>query len=437
MVTFIIRDYPDLDHIFPLIHYFLKKKESITILNFEINLDLNSDPRIIFLNNNYKNNLNIYDVYNVKGQRFLIDWLINFLSSEKYKKVNFKNLEDIKKSNNFFNLYFLLLICFLKRTIFSSKTFFEKYIFNDKWANNIINKIDVTSLVLDDSYYFNYNRPQSFIKICKTKKINITLVPHTCHMFTRKEDIDNLKSKELKNFYPNLVVTSNKMKSVFNSCGIGFSKIKNLGSARFSQENVSFLESIYNTNAKFSKKTVIDKKLKVLYIDGAYDDKYEKKKLIEHVSKLSFIELIVKAHPRGIFLSSQLAMKEKQFKKDSFSNFSIDISTPTKILIEHSDVIIGTYSSVLIEAMLSYKKIILPRFFLKDKLNFKIFYEEHGFAEVCVDLRQVISSLYSFKKDLMIKQDVKEKTNIFIQEYVYGGNLNSSKILENYYQLIK
>ena len=41
-------------------------------------------------------------------------------------------------------------------------------------------------------------------------------------MFTRKEDIDNLKSKELKNFYPNIVVTSNKMKSVFNSCGIGF-----------------------------------------------------------------------------------------------------------------------------------------------------------------------------------------------------------------------
>ena len=49
MHTFIIRDYPDLDHIFPIMHIFLIKKKVINVLNFEINLDLDSDERIIFL----------------------------------------------------------------------------------------------------------------------------------------------------------------------------------------------------------------------------------------------------------------------------------------------------------------------------------------------------------------------------------------------------
>ena len=54
MITFIIRDYPDLDHIFPIIHYFLDKKETINIINYEINLNLDNDPRVVFLKKNIK-----------------------------------------------------------------------------------------------------------------------------------------------------------------------------------------------------------------------------------------------------------------------------------------------------------------------------------------------------------------------------------------------
>ena len=137
-----------------------------------------------------------------------------------------------------------------------------------------------------------------------------------------------------------------------------------------------------------------------------------------------------------MFLSNQLGVKEKQFKKNNFSNFSIDIVTPTKKLIEYSDIVIGTYTSVLIDAMLSYKKIILPKYFLNDE-SFDIFYEEHGFAEVCGNLKQVISFLMAFKKNEFIKQDIKDKTNKYIHDYVYGGHVNSSEMLEKYYQLIK
>ena len=78
MISFIIRDNPDLDHIFPIIYFFLKKNESINILNFEINLDLNLDPKITFLKERYPENIKIYE--NTSDKKFLfIDEYVYFL----------------------------------------------------------------------------------------------------------------------------------------------------------------------------------------------------------------------------------------------------------------------------------------------------------------------------------------------------------------------
>lgn len=104
MRTFIIRDFPDLDHIFPIMNYFLKKKNKIQILSFEVNFDLYQDIRIKYLKKNYKKNIDIKNVYSIKGERFLIDRLLNFISSENYVNINFKNFKNIKK--NFLNFFF-------------------------------------------------------------------------------------------------------------------------------------------------------------------------------------------------------------------------------------------------------------------------------------------------------------------------------------------
>tara|TARA_Y100000389_G_scaffold199178_1_gene237081 strand:+ start:57 stop:1367 length:1311 start_codon:yes stop_codon:yes gene_type:complete len=436
MTTFIIRDYPDLDHIFPIMHTFLKKNEFINILNFEINLDLSSDPRIIFLNTNFQNNIKIYEVYNIKGKRFLIDKLINFLSSQKYKKINFKNLKNIKKEMNLFNFIFSIIISFGKKIVFKSNAFYSNFLFGDKWAQNIFSSLRISSLVIDDSYYFNYHRPQSLIGIIKKKKIKITLVPHTCYMFSSHEDLENLKSKKLDNFYANIVVTSEKMKNIFNTCGINLLKIKNLGSARFSKENLDCLKLIYDENTEPKIDRHINKKIKVLYIDGSYDSNYEKNEMIKKISELNFINLVVKAHPRGIFMSKKSNSKRKNVENTDSLNFKVDTLTPTKQLIDNSDIIIGTYSSILVEAMLSYKLIILPKYFLKDKIDFKIFYENFGFAKICQNLNQVIFFLNEFQKKPQEEVN-KEKINKFVKEYVYGGEIDSSNTMDKYFDLIK
>ena len=435
MVTFVIRDFPDLDHLFPVINVFLKKKVKVNILNFEINLNLEKDPKIDYLLKNYQNNLHIYEVYNIKGKRFLIDNIIKFLSSSKFKDINFKNLKNLKKKNSIIYFFYLLVICYFKKIIFSSKSRIEKYLFNKNWAKNIFEKINITSLVIDDSYYFNFSRPRSLIEVCKLNNVKITLMPHTCHMFTRKEDIDNLKSKDLDKFYPNVIVTSDKMKKIFNNCGIDKSKIINLGSARFSSEHINLLNTIYPKKNTTEIDLNINNKIKVLYIDGSYDNTNEKINLINNVSKLNNIELVVKAHPRGMFLKNQLSSKQKKLNKNTNSNFIIDISTPTKKLIDNHDLILGTYSSILVEAMLSHKKIILPKFLLKDHIEFEIFYEEFGFAKICYNVNEVTSYINSYSKKHSDQNF--ELIEGFINEYVYGGRKNSSNILNEYYNLIK
>ena len=199
MKTFIIRDYPDLDHIFPLIKIFVEKNKKVNVLNFEINLNLDEDPRIKYLLENYGDYLNLVEIYKLKGQRIFLDKILNILASEKYKYVNFKNVNNLKNNNNLIIFYYLFFICFLKKLIFSANSFYGRLFFNHRWAENMIKKLNITSVVMDDSYYLNFSRPQSLIKACKTKGIKITIVPHTCFMFTRIEDTRNLTSKNLKN----------------------------------------------------------------------------------------------------------------------------------------------------------------------------------------------------------------------------------------------
>ena len=368
MITFIIRDYPDLDHIFPIIHYFLDKKETINIINYEINLNLDNDPRVVFLKKKYKDLFEIYEIYRIPGKRIFIDKFINFLSSKKFKEINFKTLKKIEYKNNFFNSAFLFCICIFKKIIFSSNNFFEKFIFNDIWAKNIIDYLGITSLVLDDSFYFNHSRPQSLIKNCKLKNIKITLVPHTCYMFTRSEDYQNLKVKNLKKFYPNIVVTSSKMKSYLIECGIDSSKVKNLGSARFSEENIINLNFIFGKQKENLELNNLNKKLKVLYIDGVYDENIKKKELIDAISKLKFVKLTVKAHPRGMFSPLHVENQSKLNGKGFTNFYDIDFLSPTKTLIENSDVILCTYSSILIEAMLLYKNYSQNFYLIKNQI---------------------------------------------------------------------
>lgn len=436
MKTFIIRDYPDLDHIFPLINIFVEKNKKVNVLNFEINLNLDDDPRIKYLLENYAENINLVEIYKLKGERIFLDKILNILASEKYKYVNFKNINNLKNKNNLIVFYYLFFVCFLKKLIFSANSFYGKIFFNHRWAENMIKKLNITSVVMDDSYYLNFSRPQSLIKTCITKGIKITIVPHTCFMFTRIEDTRNLRSKNLKNLYANLIVTSDKIKKIFNSCGIENEKIINLGSARFSKDNINLLEKIYGTKKGYDK-NLKKNKLNILYIDGAYDIRDKKIELIHEISQLNKFNFKVKAHPRGLFQFDKVNEKEKKFKKNKNTSFLMDISTPTKKLIEESDIIIGTYSSALIDAIIFKKKLLFPKFLLNKESKFEIFYESYNVANSFLNLNDMLKFLTNIDEVQFTKFIDEYDTDIFLRDYVYGGKKNSDEILNNYFKFLE
>ena len=87
----------------------------VNVLNFEISLNLNEDTRIKYLIKNYKDKINLVNVYRVEGSRIIVDKILNILASEKYKFVNFKNIKSLKENNNFITFYYLFFICFFKK----------------------------------------------------------------------------------------------------------------------------------------------------------------------------------------------------------------------------------------------------------------------------------------------------------------------------------
>ena len=86
--------------------------------------------------------------------------------------------------------------------------------------------------------------------------------------------------------------------------------------------------------------------------------------------------------------------------------------------------------------MLLKKKIILPKYFLKQHSGFEIFYENHNIANLCHNKQEVLFFINLFKTRKNLNNLTNKNLNSFICDYVYGGQADSSKILDFYYNLI-
>ena len=84
MLTFLIRDFPDLDHFAPIIFKYVKENPSkkILILEFNADIDIESDYRIIYLNKISKNII-IKNAYTAISNSKNTDFIINFIFKKK------------------------------------------------------------------------------------------------------------------------------------------------------------------------------------------------------------------------------------------------------------------------------------------------------------------------------------------------------------------
>ena len=415
--AFVIRDIPDLDHLTPIIYKFLLNDEKLVILNYEINLNLENDFRIKFLQKKF-GKIIIINVYSFINDNFIYRILSKTFSIKNFE-INLKNLKHERKYN--FNFLKKLIIAFLKKIFFKKNSYFENFFFNKKWLKKIFKILQIKSVVLDDSSYFVYQKAQNLVNVCHEEKIKTFLFPHTCFIFDAKEDYVYIKKnlKKLKNF-PNLITNSNFRKNKLVDIGVDKNKILVCGSGRFSPEWLEIYKQI--TNCQSMKNLNI----KVIYFEGIYNDQLLEKELIKYLSKLDYIDLTVKAHPRGIFSNKQIIdRKEKKLL--------LDHSTPSTKLINENDIIIGTFSSILVDAFIMKKTVIYPKFLINED-EIEILYSGKDFTFDCSNHKEVSDVILKYKNKQLNLND--KNLDSFMKDFVYG-NKNKDTILNDYVNMFK
>ncbi len=410
--AFVIRDYPDLDHIIPIIYKFLLKKKEIVIINFEINLNIHEDFRIKFLESNFKQ-VKIISIYSYL-KNGLIRNLLSKIFSYRNFEVNFKNLKFIKNTN--LSLINFLFISLLKKLFFSKSIQLERFVYNKNLIIKILKELNIKLLLMDDSLFWSYDKGKKLAAACQESNIRVDLFPHTCFIFDAEEESNIISSNNLKNFYPNLITNSIYHKNKVIKCGLSPDKIFILGSGRFSPEWLDKLKVITNCKEKN-----INKKLEVLIFEGVYNNQILEKKLIESISKIQNINLTVKVHPRGKFSNNQ-----KNYQSNN--SFILDFDTPSTNSIFNSDIIIGTFSSVLLDAFILNKAVIFPEF-LCDPKKIDILYKDYNFTINCKKIEDVIKSIENFDNGNF--QIDKKNRDRFMQDFAYGNN-SEYDILNDY-----
>ena len=247
--AFVIRDIPDLDHITPIIYKFLDKKKDFVILNYEINLNLQNDFRINFLQKKF-GNVKIINLYSFIDKGILYSFLSKIFSIKNFE-VNFKNLKNEKIYH--LSFYKKLLIAFFKKFFFKRNSQLESIFYNKKWLKKIFKILKIKSVIIDDSFYLIYKKAQNIAEVCAEDRIKFNLLPHTCYINDMKEDFDLVKKFEKLEDFPNLITNSNYRKKKLIQCGINEKNIFVYGSARFCPEWFGILKEITNCNIKSSK----------------------------------------------------------------------------------------------------------------------------------------------------------------------------------------
>lgn len=415
--AFVIRDIPDLDHITPIIYKFLDNKKDFVILNYEINLNLQNDFRINFLQKKF-GNIKIINLYSFIDKGFLYSFLSKIFSI-KYFEVNFKNLKNEKIY--YFSFYKKFIIAFLKKLFFKKNSQLESIFYNKKWLKKIFKILKIKSVIIDDSFYFIYKKAQNIADVCEEDGIKFNLFPHTCYINDMKKDFDLVKKFEKLGDFPNLITNSNYRKKKLIQCGIKEKNIFVYGSARFCPEWFGILKEMTNCNIKNSKS-----KIQVLYFMGIYNDQDLERKLINFLSKLAYIDLTIKSHPRGIFSKKQMTNKLER-------NFIVDFKTPSTKLIFESDIVIGTFSSILLDAFILNKTVIYPKFLIDDN-EIKILYAGKGFSIDCENNEEVSQAIFEYKENKIAIN--RNNLKNFMQDHVYA-NRDKSTILYDYLNLFK
>jgi len=289
---------------------------------------------------------------------------------------------------------------------------FNNDAYTNKRAEEFLKKQKTTALVLEYVADLAEYETLPLIQGAKALEIPTIGVPVGLPLFSETylpatHFKDEVKTEIEYNIVPNRIDAAYRTR-----CGFDAERLFICGSARFCREWEAVLHDIVPEEPEIEGED--GDFLKLVYMERGADLHGEKNSVIqqalERIAGLDSIRLIIKPHTRSNALHH-----------GKFPSSARIVSGVNSInLIRWADVVMGTNSSILIEALIQGKILLYPRYFHDDRM---IFHDYN--ACVCVDNHESLISALTEIQALADKDyGLTEKTNQLLNAIVYADREN-------------
>lgn len=357
MIIFFTRASNDIDHNAPIIYKMAEtSKEEIKIFALEFGLPIKSDYRLEMLRERF----GIECEYIYKA--FTPTWLHKMTAS-----VLCGVIDQGKGEGRVHYWIRRLYTKYLHRHVFNS--LIKRFVFSKKWAKAFLEAHKPSALVFD---WIKMHQLISDHLFHAAHELNIPTIaaPPGIPMFTNDLHSSTLVSTgvpiqygETYNHFDHFVVQFKHLKDVATRTGLPEEKVHILGSTRFCNEWQQIHEGmVSHTRSKYELGG--EDKLKVVYMDTLSVFRINVDTVIESLQKLSQmngLQLLLKPHTRSNRISNM----------EIGAAARVVANVPSGVLCDWADVIIGTSSSILLEAYRLNKVLLYPKFFHENTMLFE------------------------------------------------------------------
>jgi hypothetical protein len=393
MILFFIRRFNDVDHTVPMIHAVQQKsREDIRVISLNPALNLAEDVRLGFLRDKRVRIDHATEVLREncleRAGHYISRWLVNRLSTH------------------------------------SLAGWVDRRFGMGAWARRLIQQLKPSVLV------FDWQEPEKTLALQiqqAAKKQNIPMLATPHGMQLMMNDLVTTQASEsgeatswghFLRYIDRVVAPFELQAQWFERCGVPREKLVVLGSARFCPAWRDIYAGLI-ANAPNSGPAQSDK-VKVVYMDhvAAYRIHPEiVEATLTRIAALDFVDLVIKPSTGANAFSSP-ALKE-------ISGAVEEVSSIT--LIDWADVVIGSISSILIEALAADKPLIYP---IHHSNNDSMFTARGACLSVATD-EDLEAALAQHHADPTSRLYPKEAAGAFLTEVVMGGDANNN-VLDNY-----
>jgi len=425
MILFFIRSFNDIDHLAPIVYRLAKEEETVRMLCQDPEYNITNDFRLKHLTSQF-NNVTVQYVYEAYVPTTLHRFLV-FIFGHGMHGHSLKSIISplfLLRLKSFFQrlLGIAFRKCVWERTNWNE--FLCERLYGEDWALQCLKRLQATVVVFDYVISEKQFVTNSFLKAAGRLGIpSIGVAPGVPIFAQDYFPEDELFAKEAQTSFNYNAVPHKGVAEFRIKHGVDADSIQVLGSPRFCSEWQMVLEKIVPPSTMSFSHTI--EKLKVVYMERGADLHGKFRQVIEdtisRLSCLDFMHLIIKPHPRN-----------NCFHMKKSGSLTVVTQENSLNLINWTDVVIGTNTSILIDVLIRSKVLLYPKYFHADRMIF----DE---MEACVRLDsydELETTLRHLHADRNTVPYPKENVTRLIDYLVYGG-IPGRDVLGDYTRFLK